>query len=85
MKRLLGGLLFAAVIKTSRKLEFDIAGSMITSGTVAFLLDMVFLVFYMSMIRRIRANQLFQNSLIARLLRLFRAKKETKRPLFLCT
>lgn len=79
------GLLFAAVIKTSRKLEFDIAGSMITSGTVAFLLDMVFLVFYMSMIRRIRANQLFQNSLIARLLRLFRAKKETKRPLFLCT
>ena len=47
-----------------RQINFDFAGLMITVGTVAYIFDIAFLVFYNSIIRKIKGNILWTNSIV---------------------
>lgn len=44
--------------------EWDVAGMMVVVGSVSFLYDGVFLIFYLSMIRRMKAGVLWENSFL---------------------
>ncbi|MGN0349369.1 MAG: sensor histidine kinase [Roseburia sp.] len=43
---------------------WDVAGLLVASGTISFLIDVLFLIFYLSMVRRLKAEVLWENSLI---------------------
>lgn len=43
---------------------WDVAGILVASGCVSFLIDTVFLVFYLSMVRRLKAEVMWENSLV---------------------
>lgn len=47
-----------------RQIDFDFAGLMITVGTVAYIFDIAFLAFYNSIIRKIKGNILWTNSIV---------------------
>ena len=47
-----------------RQINFDFAGLMITVGTVAYIFDIAFLAFYNSIIRKIKGNILWTNSIV---------------------
>ena len=47
-----------------RQINFDFAGLMITVGTVAYIFDIAFLTFYNSIIRKIKGNILWTNSIV---------------------
>lgn len=51
------------VAKVSSK-EWDVSGILVTSGCVSFLADAIFLVFYLSMVRRLKAEVMWENSFI---------------------
>lgn len=76
---------FSNLVRRIHTLEFDIAGSMVTAGTISFLADLVFILFYLSIIRRVKCNTLLENTVVAATYRLISTKRSTKRPLLLCT
>lgn len=76
---------FSNLVRRIHSLEFDIAGSMVTAGTISFLADLVFILFYLSIIRRVKCNTLLENTVVAATYRLISTKRSTKRPLLLCT
>ncbi|MCI8390713.1 MAG: HAMP domain-containing histidine kinase [Roseburia sp.] len=43
--------------------DWDVSGLLVASGTISFLIDMLFLVFYLSMVRRLKAEVMWENSL----------------------
>lgn len=43
---------------------WDVAGLLVASGTVSFLIDTLFLIFYLSMVRRLKAEVMWENSLV---------------------
>lgn len=44
--------------------EWDVSGLLVASGSVSFLMDSVFLIFYLSMVRRLKAEVMWENSLV---------------------
>lgn len=44
--------------------EWDVSGLLVASGSVSFLMDAVFLIFYLSMVRRLKAEVMWENSLV---------------------
>ncbi len=44
--------------------EWEVSGVLVASGSVSFLTDAVFLVFYLSMVRRLKAEVMWENSLV---------------------
>lgn len=44
--------------------EWDVSGLLVATGTVSFLIDSLFLIFYLSMVRRLKAEVMWENSLI---------------------
>ena len=44
--------------------EWEVAGLLVASGTISFLIDTLFLIFYLSMVRRLKAEVMWENSLV---------------------
>lgn len=44
--------------------EWDVSGLLVASGTISFIIDMLFLIFYLSMVRRLKAEVMWENSLV---------------------
>ena len=44
--------------------KWDVSGLLVASGSVSFLIDAVFLIFYLSMVRRLKAEVMWKNSLV---------------------
>lgn len=44
--------------------EWDVSGLLVASGTLSFLVDALFLFFYLSMVRRLKAEVMWENSLL---------------------
>lgn len=44
--------------------QWDVAGLLVASGTVSFIVDSLFLVFYLSMVRRLKAEVMWESSLV---------------------
>lgn len=44
--------------------DWDVSGILVASGSVSFLVDTVFLIFYLSMVRRLKAEVMWENSLV---------------------
>lgn len=55
--------LFLLAAKASNQ-EWDVSGLLVASGSISFLLDTAFLIFYLSMVRRLKAEVMWENSLI---------------------
>lgn len=49
--------------------DWDVSGLLVASGTVSCLIDALFLVFYLSMVRRLKAEAMWENSLVCWLTR----------------
>lgn len=49
--------------------DWDVSGLLVASGTVSCLIDALFLIFYLSMVRRLKAEVMWENSLICWLTR----------------
>jgi signal transduction histidine kinase len=47
--------------------EFELSGLLVAAGTLAYLFDIVFLCFYLSIVRRSKANTLYTGTLICRI------------------
>lgn len=47
--------------------NFSLAGLLVTVGTLSYLADLIFLVFYLSIVRRVKANVFFTHSMIYRI------------------
>lgn len=63
--------LFAAFVylvlfwcRSLRRLDFEFSGLLVAAGTIAYLTDVVFLVFYLSIVRRAKDNTLLTHSLL---------------------
>lgn len=67
--------------------SWDIAGLLVASGTISFMIDTLFLIFYLSMVRRLKAEVMWENSLVcwlvAGLKKTFRERSVTVRILVL--
>lgn len=55
--------LLMLISKASNK-EWDVSGLLVASGTISFLIDVLFLIFYLSMVRRLKAEVMWENSLV---------------------
>lgn len=44
--------------------QWDVSGLLVASGTISFIVDTLFLIFYLSMVRRLKAEVMWENSLI---------------------
>ena len=55
--------LFLLAAKASNQ-EWDVSGLLVASGSISFLLDTAFLIFYLSMVRRLKAEVMWENSLV---------------------
>ena len=44
--------------------SWDVPGLLVASGTISFLIDTLFLIFYLSMVRRLKAEVMWENSLV---------------------
>lgn len=44
--------------------QWDVSGLLVASGTISFLLDACFLIFYLSMVRRLKAEAMWKSSLV---------------------
>lgn len=55
-----------------RELDFALSGLMVAAGTVGYLLDVVFLILYLSIVRRSKDNTLLSHSLAYQIVRFFR-------------
>lgn len=69
--------------------DWDVSGLLVASGTISFLIDMLFLIFYLSMVRRLKAEVMWENSLVCWLKRgmekTFRERSVTVKVLALFT
>ena len=45
--------------------EWEVAGLLVASGTISFLIDTLFLIFYLSMVRRLKAEVMWRTALCA--------------------
>lgn len=67
--------------------EWEVSGLLVASGTVSFIVDGLFLVFYLSMVRRLKAEVMWEHSLVCwlgkGLEKLFRERAVTVRVLLL--
>lgn len=67
--------------------EWEVSGLLVASGTISFIIDTFFLIFYLSMVRRLKAEVIWENSLICWLIKglekTFRERTVTVRVLFL--
>lgn len=67
--------------------EWEVSGLLVASGTISFIIDTFFLIFYLSMVRRLKAEIIWENSLICWLIKglekTFRERTVTVRILFL--
>ena len=43
---------------------WNVSGLLVASGTVSLLIDVLFLIFYLSMVRRMKAEVMWENSLV---------------------
>ena len=50
--------------KDIRNMQFEFAGLLVAAGTLAYIMDVVFLIIYLSIVRRAKDNTLFTHSLI---------------------
>lgn len=57
------GELIMLVANVSNK-DWDVSGILVASGSVSFLIDVIFLIFYLSMVRRLKAEVMWENSLV---------------------
>lgn len=78
-------ILLARFVRVVRLLKFDFAGSLVVAGTFSCIIDMLFILFYLSVVRRIKEGTLFENTLVNRVRMPFLNKKKSGRPLLLCT
>ncbi len=62
---------FGRMVMGLKMQDFSLAGLLVAVGTLSYLADLVFLVFYLSIVRRIKSDILFTNSLIYRLYSFF--------------
>jgi signal transduction histidine kinase len=44
--------------------DWDVAGLLVASGTISFIIDVLFLIFYLSMVRRLKAEVVWESSLV---------------------
>lgn len=44
--------------------QWEVSGLLVASGTISFLIDILFIIFYLSMVRRLKAEVIWENSLI---------------------
>lgn len=44
--------------------SWDVSGLLVASGTISFIIDTLFLIFYLSMVRRLKAEVMWKNSLV---------------------
>lgn len=44
--------------------SWDVSGLLVASGTISFVIDTMFLIFYLSMVRRLKAEVMWENSLV---------------------
>lgn len=49
--------------------KWDVAGLLVASGTISFIVDVLFLIFYLSMVRRLKAESIWETSLTCWLVR----------------
>lgn len=49
--------------------EWEVSGLLVASGTISFLIDALFLLFYLSMVRRLKAEVMWENSVVCWLVR----------------
>lgn len=80
--------LFWLVAKVANQ-DWDVSGVLVASGSISFLIDSIFLIFYMSMVRRLKAEVMWENSLVCwlgkGLEKLFRERSVTVRVLLVFT
>lgn len=57
------GELVILIARTGNR-SWDIQGGLVAAGTISFIIDTLFLVFYLSMVRRLKAEVIWKNSLI---------------------
>lgn len=80
--------LFWLVAKVANQ-DWDVSGVLVASGSISFLIDSIFLIFYMSMVRRMKAEVMWENSLVCwlgkGLEKLFRERSVTVRVLLVFT
>lgn len=55
-----------------RELDFELSGLMVAAGTVGYLMDVVFLILYLSIVRRSKDNTLLSHSLLYQIVCFFR-------------
>ena len=67
------------------KLDFALSGLLVSVGTVGYLVDAVFLLFYLSIVRQSKNNTLLTNSGIYRLICFFRTVMTNRQRPMLCT
>lgn len=60
---LLAGELFMMMARVSSN-SWDVSGILVASGTISFLVDTLFLIFYLSMVRRLKAETMWESSLV---------------------
>jgi signal transduction histidine kinase len=68
-----------------RALEFEFSGLLVTAGTLAYLTDLVFLLFYLSVVRRAKDNTLLEHTLIYALVRFVKRVSASGQNPWLCT
>lgn len=71
--------------RSLRVLHFGLSGLLVAAGTIAYLTDSVFLLFYLSIVRRAKNNTLLTHSLIYRIVCFFRSVISSRKRPGLCT
>jgi signal transduction histidine kinase len=66
-------------------LEFEFSGLLVTAGTIGYLTDLIFLVFYLSIVRRAKDNSLLTHSLLYELFVFARSVAASRKNPLLCT
>ena len=58
-----------------QRLDFEFSGLMVAVGSISYLADVVFLIFYLSIVRKVKSNTLFSNSLTNKIMTLVKQLK----------
>ena len=84
---LFGGAVYLTVFFCNdlRRLHFEFSGLMVAVGTLGYLTDLIFLVLYLSIVRRAKDNSLFTHSLCYQLFGMVRRIFFTRKNPRLCT
>jgi signal transduction histidine kinase len=84
---LFGGFVFLALYCGRRlaRMEFEFSGLLVTAGTLGYLTDVVFLIFYLSIVRRAKDNSLLTHSLLYRFFVFVRRVATSRKNPLLCT